>query len=380
MKLARSIAAHSILAVGGLVLAYLVWTDDSPEVSADEVTITPCDADDVTRVALTTEDKDVTLELRGEGAERVAWLTVVRRPAEGEPTTERFVGSDAVAEWLATAAPLRARRSLGELSAEQLEGVGLDEPEGTLAFQCGGASASFRIGGRAYGNGDRYLRAERGGPVYLVASDKLAPLESAEFRLMERQLHTFEWREVVALRLRAFDQERELLQHNRLDEQRAEWVDARTPDRRDETLGNWLSRFPRLRVQSYLEPEAQPGADLSDLEESVAPERVMRVEYRGARGELGFLELSRVTGASELSYYARSETTRSWVRVPSSLAQQIEDDLRSMLGVAPLERPASAAPAPSPAASGDAGASAPDGGTSAAVPAPAPEPAPAPAP
>jgi len=370
MKLARGIAAHSILAVGGLVLAYLVWTDDSPEVSPDEVTITPCDADDVTRVALTTEEKDVTLELRGEGDDRVAWLTVVRRPAEGEPTTERFVGSDAVTEWLAGAAPLRARRSLGELSAEQLGRVGLDEPEGTLAFRCGGSSASFQMGGRAYGNGDRYLRAERGGPVYLVASDKLAPLESAEFRLMERQLHTFEWREVVSLRLAAFDQQRELLQHNRLDEARAEWVDARTPDRRDETFGNWLSRFPRLRVQSYLDPEAQPGSELEGM--SVSPERVMRVEYRGARGELGFLELSRVTGASELTYYARSETTRSWVKVPSSVAQQIEDDLRSMLSVAPLERPAAPAPAPAASGSGDGGVPAPDAGAPAPAPAPAP--------
>src|SRR5690606_30168848 len=119
------------------------WTDDSPEVSPEEVTIARCAADEVAQLALTGADKDVTLELSGQGRERVAWLTVVRRPDEGEPTTERFVGSSAVSEWLAQAAPLRARRSLGELSAEQLAGVGLDEPQGTLAFQCGGQRVSF---------------------------------------------------------------------------------------------------------------------------------------------------------------------------------------------------------------------------------------------
>jgi len=357
MKLARGIAAHSILALGGLVLAYLVWTDDSPEVSPDEVTIADCSAGAVQRVELTTKEKDVLLEMRSDEGGRVAWLTVTRRPERGEPSTERFVGSKAVGEWLAQVGPLRARRSLGELGAEQLGEVGLAEPEGTLKLRCGEREASFVLGGRAYGTGDRYVRAERGGPVYLVASDRLAPLESAEFRLMERQLHTFEWRDVVSLRLAAFGQERELLQHNRLDEQRAEWVDARTPDRRDETFGNWLSRFPRLRVQRYLDPDARPGSDLEGM--SASPERVMRIEYRGQRGELGFVELERVSG-TELSYYARTETTRSWVKVPSSVAQQIEDDLRSMLDVPPLERPA---PPPAPAeteTAADAGAPPPD--------------------
>lgn len=351
MKLGRSIAAHSILAVGGLLLAYLVWTDDSPERSPDEVTITSCDAAAIQRVELEMKDKDVRLEMRGEqGGDRYAWLTVERRPESGQPSTDGFVGSEAVREWLSQIAPLRARRSLGELSAEQLADVGLAEPEGKLRLHCGDQTATFSLGSRAYGTGDRYVRAEAGGPVYLLASDRLSPLESAEFRLMERQLHTFEWRDVVSLRLRAFGQEREYLQHNRLDQLRAEWVDARTPDRRDETFGNWLSRFPRLRVQRYLEPDARPGAELDGV--SAASERVVRLDYRGPRRQLGFLEIERVMGAAEPTYYARTETTRGWVTVPTSIATQIEDDLRAMLDLPPLERPSTA-----PASGADAASS-----------------------
>ncbi|MCZ7682337.1 MAG: DUF4340 domain-containing protein [Sandaracinaceae bacterium] len=365
MKLGRSIAAHAILAVGGLVLAYLAWTDEAPEVSEDEVNVLECAPDALARVELRTEEKDVTLEMRSEGSGRVAWFTVVRRPENGEPVTESFVGaSEATTEWLAQVAPLRARRSLGELSAEQLEQVELDDPEGRLTIDCGGRSTTYQLGGRSYGTGDRYLRAEGGGPVYLVASDRLAPLESAEFRLMERALHTFEWRDVVSLSLRAFGQSKRLLQHNRLDEQAAEWVDAANPDRRDETYGNWMSRFPRLRVQSYLAPDARPGADL-DEGMSVAPQAVMRIDYQGEHGsELGFLEMQRAEATP--AYYARTETTRSWVRVPTSVAQQIEEDLRSMLGVAPLERPAQPAPA-----AADAGApAAPDDPASPEAPSP----------
>ncbi len=399
MKLAQSIAAHSILAVGGLTWAYLVWTDDAPAVDESEVTVFECDPDALTNVELRTEEKDVTLEMREERGSRTAWLTVTRRPENGDPTTEHFVGSSAVNEWLAQVAPLRAKRSLGELSEQQLHEVGLDHPEGRITLRCGGQRTTFQLGGRAYGNGDRYLRADRG-PAYLVGSDRLSPLESAEFRLMERELHTFQPREIVSLTVHAFGQEKQLLQHNRLDEQRAEWVDAASPDRRDDTYGNWLSRFPRLRVQKYLAADAQPGADLEGM--SATPERVLRIDYQGESCELGFVEITRVDGA-EQAYYARSETTRSWVRVPSSVAQQIEDDLRSMLGVEPIEHPsatprpaqqqgesegapqpgAESGAAPTPAPSGTAPTPAPSGSASPPAPPPAAPPsphAPAPAP
>lgn len=343
MKLGRSIAAHAILAIGGLVLAYLVWTDQTPALSPSAVTLVDCDPDALRRAELTTDEKDVRLTREGD----VSWITVTRRPEGGEPATERFVASSALDDWLAEVAPLRANRSLGALEPAQLTEVGLAEPEGTLALRCGDRTTRFELGARAYGSGDRYLRAEGGGPVYLVSRERLAPLESAEHQLMERDLHTFAWRDVVSLHLRAFEQDKELLQHNRLDPRRAEWVDARTPDRRDETFGNWLSRFRRLRVQRYLDVDASPGADLGP---GATAERVLRMDYRGEDGELGFLELERVTGA-ELDYYARSETTQSWVRVPSSIAAQIEEDLRAMLGVDPLERPApppAAPPSPSP--------------------------------
>jgi hypothetical protein len=367
MKLGRSIAAHAILAIGGLSLAYWVWAHEDEAVGAEEVMILDCAADGIGRVELTGEEKDVTLEIMRNEDGLLAWFTVVRRPAQGEPSTERFVGAASVREWLPQIGPLRARRSLGELSAEQLAEVGLDEPDGRLAVRCGEQSTTFLLGGRAYGTGDRYVRAERGGPVYMVPMDRLGPLESAEHRLMERALHTFEWTEVVSLRLRAFGQEKRLQQHNRLDAQRSEWVDAATPDRRDETYGNWLSRFPRLRVQRYLDPDAEPGADLEGF--SAAGQRVMRIDFTGEQGSIGFMELERVDG-TEPAYYARTETSRSWVRVPSSLARQIEDDLRSMLGVAPLERPDAPAPATPRTPTADGGAPAVSAEGVPAVPAP----------
>lgn len=342
MKLHR-VAAHAILAVGGLVLAYLVWTDDAPAAREGEVTIFECAPDAVHRIELTGEREDVRVELSRDREDHAddadaaddappAWITVTERPEEGEPTTARFVGSqEAIEAYLEKVAPLRARRSLGVLGDEELASVGLDAPEGQLVLACGGREARFSVGGRAYGRGDRYLREEDGGTVYLVASDRLAPLESAEHRLMQRQLHTFAWREVVSLTVRAFGADKTLRQRNRHDPRRAEWVDAAAPDRRNELYGNWLSRYPRLRVQDYLGPDARPGADLEDA--SRPAQRVLRLEMEGEDGRLGFAELQRVD-ATPPAYYARTETTRSWVRVPTSVARALEEDLRPVLGLA----------------------------------------------
>ncbi len=335
---ARSVMAHAILALGSLLLAYLVWTDEGTSAAVDEVTVFECRPRDLSAVSLALDDKDIHVELTRDGDELDAWVVIERHPERGEGSRERFAATDAIDQVLEQLAPLRARRSLGELGPEQLAEIGLDEPEGTLTLRCGDREESFTIGGRAYGSGDRYARA--GDAVYLIGDERLEPIESAELRLMERRLHTFEWTEIAAVEVDAFERHKRLLQRNRLDEASAQWVDAERPDTRNELFGNWLGAYPRLRVQRYLEGE--PGSDLEG--DAPAPTSVMRLTFEGEGGEeLGRLELSRVD-ASPAAYYARTETTRGWVRVPPSVAQAFEDDARPVLGLDPIDRTPEAAP------------------------------------
>lgn len=360
----KSVLAHAILALGGLTLAYLVWTDEGPSREVDEVELVDCDPEDVTRAELSTEDKDVTLELTRDGDELLVRATVVRHREGADDETQRFVAAnDGVNEWLAQIAPLTARRTLGDLDAEQLAEIGLEGEEATpgrFALTCGGTTHTFQIGGRAYGSGDRYARLASGGPVQLLGNERLQAIESAEFRLMERQLHRFEWTRVTELRVEAWGQQKTLLQRNRLDEANAEWVDAASPDRRNEAFGNWLSAYPRMRVQRYLDPGQEPGAE---LEQPATAETSLRLTFRGEDGELGRMELRRVDRIP-LVYYVRTETTRDWVTVPASVAQSFEDDARSVLGLDPLDRPEPPAPATSEP---DAGAEGTDAGTDAGV-------------
>ena len=361
----RSVLVHGVLAAIGLVLAYLVWTDETAELSEEAVTLFACDADDLTRVEWRSADRDVDLELtREDGDALTAWITVVRRASEGAEESTRFVGSAEVSTYLEALAPLRAIRSLGVLSDEQLGELELAEPTARITLRCGQRAATFRVGGRSFGSGARYVQPDEGGPVAIVERDVLAPLESAEHRLMQRSLHTFEPSELVSISVRAWGREKRLLQRNRLDPSHAEWVDRESPDRRNELYSNWLASYARLRVQRFLDADARPGADLEGA--SRPSETVFSLTLQGEDGEVGRVEMQRVDADAPTgpAYYVRTETTRSWVRVPTSVAASVEEDLRAVLELPPLERPIPPAPEPpTPEATSDAGPSAADAGT-----------------
>ncbi len=376
----RSVLTHAILALGGLTLAYLVWTEETPVVSPDEVTLLDCDAEALSEVTLALADQTTRLRVEREGETTATLFTVTRESDDEGAAPARFVGNDAAAAFLEQVAPLKARRSLGELSEEQLSELGLDEPEGTLTVVCGDARAVFSLGEGPYGEGDRYARAESGGPVYLISSANLLPMQSATAQLMQRALHTFAWSEVESMTLRGSGVEKRLRQRNRRDERRAEWVDAADPDRRNELYGNWFAGYARMRLQAYLAEGASPGSDLEGM--SADSEPILRAEMFDEHGtRLGELELVRVN-ASPPAFYARTETTRGWVRLPASGAGAFTENLRPVLGLEPEIPPEPAVPTPPTEAPTEVEASATEGmssSTDSSTPEPpAPEP-PAPA-
>lgn len=333
----KSVVLHGVTALGGLLFAYSVWVaDDMPERSGDTVTVFVCDPEDVTQVELRGGTDRVALSRR-DGERPLYWVSVTRAPEAGEQTAAEFVGGEGVATLLEALAPLEAIRSLGALEGESVAELGLEEGVSRLEITCGERSIVLDVGGTAYGTGNRYLRRSGEHEVFLVGAATLRSLETAEFQLMQRALHTFEESDIVELTITVDGQARRLEQRARFS--RPEWVDAEEPDRRNELYGNWLGRIARLRAQRYLAPDASPGG--SEAGVSAAPVPVVRVVYRGdGDAELGRLELVRVDG-DEVEYYARTETTRSWVLVPNSVAAQVEEDARSVVDLAPLVRPES---------------------------------------
>jgi hypothetical protein len=297
---------------------------------------------------------------------RALWVSS-RNIREGEEEPKEpveFIASEVVDEYLKRVAPFTALRSLGEVPEDSLEDIGLKDIKTHLRVECGRRSVEFEVGGSAYGSGERYIRKKGEKTVYLVDEAVVTELERAQQRMMQRELHRFETTEITGLTVKAFDRERNLLQRDRHEARTAQWVDADDPEQLNELYGNWLTRVERLRAQQYLALDAEPGSDMENV--TVAAEPVVVIEYRGdGDAELGRLELVKVP-AEQPEYYARTETTRAWVKVVRSLAQQVEDDVRPVVGLEPLEREEPAPPTPTTPATS----------TTPATPTPTPRPAP----
>ena len=381
----RSLVLHGVLALGGLIMAWNVWTEEATEeVSPDAVELFEC-GESLEAIRLLGERRDTVLEAREEDGRPYYWIRIERRPDRADPVVKEFVGGEAVDELVLKLEPLRAERSLGVLDDEKLEELELDGEGQRLRIECGSRSVEWRVGATTFGQPLRYLRDPESGIVFLADSSLISELEAAEHRLMQRELLRLDMTEVETLHVRAFGEEQTLKQANRHDAARAQWVDAADPDRRNDLYGNWLNRFARLTVQEYLAVDAEPGADLEDA--SASYETLVEMEYRDEEGEvLDTLQLARVD-AEQPQYYARTGATRSWVKVIRSVSQQIEDEARPVVGLEPIERPTppeesprgSAPVSPEGAAVPAEGALAPTEG-SPTVPVPAPRTPPVPAP
>ncbi|MEM7447370.1 MAG: DUF4340 domain-containing protein [Myxococcota bacterium] len=395
----KSVLIQGLLAMSSLVVAYLVWTDEDTESLREEVAVLDCDAQRIQSIRLKTPTREVAMSPRGEIDDRFWWIETRRVQPSAEPAVNAFVAGDAFDAYARNFGPLSARRDLGVVDAETLAELGFfvpaedkavnheaagdeaakddkaakdadagddkaagdaeagDDEEkepSTLALTCGDQEHAFELGGSAYGSGDRYLRTEHD-RVYLVSADLVRNAETAS-SLMQRDLLNFEMSEVDMMVLLAFDEELRLKHYNRLDEAQADWVDANEPDRRNELYGNWMSQLSRLRATRYLEPDAEPGADLEG-DVRVAPLATF-VFLDESADELGRVELVRANSELDVEYYARSNATRGWVRTLRSLGKQVAEELRPLVGLdaAPEPEPVRMIPARSASDSASDGA------------------------
>ncbi len=359
----KGLVVHAILASIGLITAYTVWAGNDVEKDVGDVTILECSKDSLQEVLYENPTKRVSLKFNSKDGKRSAWVSESNTPKKGKKTSTTFVGGSAVDDYVAKVSPLRALRRLGSVDKETLKEIKLDKPDTFITFKCGSRKQKFSVGAAAFGSGNRYLRAGNKGDAYLVHADLVRDLQSAEFRLMQRELYRFSGKDIHTLAVKGMNRSKELLHRNRLDPAKAEWVDKAAPDRRNELYGNWLDRVERLRAQKYLGKGKAPGSDL-EMNSSAAANQVLELEYRAENGDvLGTTTLTRVDTDKEPEYYAKSNATQVWVKVPASLARQIEEDVPVVLGLqAPKkENPADngAAPAAPGAVTGGNGAAAP---------------------
>jgi hypothetical protein len=329
VKPLRTLAPHLLALVLAGGFAVSIWTrDKEPRALAQgDVTVWRGRADDVTHVAFEGKNRTLSLDAKKDdrgryfvgSAERPAPPPVGDAGAPAAAPTKTVLLSVAGGKKLAEAlAPLKALRDVGKPAPDRAADFGLAEPEGTLKVTIGGAEHQLVIGGPTPGGSDRYVKDPSSGEVYAVTGDVFRDVESPDIRLLERELHDFKDAEIQRVHIAAGGKARDLV-HGGAELKRI-WADAASPEQNDETAGNWMAKLDRLRPLEYL--TAPP--------EGKQP--VVRVDFQGG-SPLGWMEVVKVpaTSGGKSDYYVQTERTRLFAKVSSTLAEQVEQDLASIV-------------------------------------------------
>jgi len=252
-------------------------------------------------------------------------------------TTKSFRGNEQADKLFEQFAPMRVVRALGTVDDKKAKELGLDAPKKKLTIQAKGQTYLFSLGQNSYGAGDIYARDAQG-QVYLLSHRMVSDFEFAESRLMERRLHRFERSEFdrieVEVMTTAGPKKRTLLQKNKQDNANFFFVDAATPDKRDDTLKNWVDKILRMAINDYVAqgeepktPTVTPGAPLVG--------EVLKLRFLDGSKEVGTAVFSRypMAGQSGVAqqpqgqdYFARTETTIGLVRLLAATAESAVTD------------------------------------------------------
>lgn len=344
--LRRSLGVHTGLFVVAALLGFRAWTaEDEPNKKSVAAELWSGRVSDLSRIEYRTEKKLVTLEPKEDGAGRYfignietfaekpkpvtadAGVPAVHPPPHAAPEStepKRFISLSKGAELAESLATLKASRVLGKIAPERIADFGFDKTDlGELKVVVAGKEHTLQLGEKTPGGSDRYVRDTASGEAYVIPGAIANDLTSADNRLIERDFHDFGDEKVAKVTIKTATGSREVVRHA---VEKDFWAHPDSPDTKDETVSNWMTKVDRLRVTTYVEP----------LEPAPKPEdTVVRVEYLNDKGRsLGHLELLRrpsKDGKDKPDYVASSERTRWHATVLRSTAEQIDQDLASVL-------------------------------------------------
>ena len=326
MNDARTLALHAgLLAVAASAAGWAYTRDRTVTPSLPtEVTLWSGRAADVDRITWDTKSRRVVLTGKSDAEGRFFEGTVDRDAAPagdagaGNHVFSTFVSVASAGKLAEGLAQLKAVRAIGRVEGSRAEEYGLAAPEGTLIVRVGGVEHKLLVGAQAPGGLDRYVLDPARGEAFAIHADPVRDLEAAETRLLERDLHAWKENDVVSARLTVGGRTREVVRGG--DAGKRFWADPTARDKADETVANWMQKLDRVRINDFVEKAPEGRAT------------VLRVDYQGASGKLGFVELSRAKDAAgKDEWYLTSERARLWGKVTPSLADQVAQDLETIV-------------------------------------------------
>lgn len=344
--LRRGLGLHIGLFVVASLLGLRAWTaEDEPNKKPVAAELWSGRVSDLSRIEYRTEKKVVSLEPKEDEGGRYFIGTVETIPEKPKPASadagapaatpphapppesgepKRFISLTKGSELAESLATLKASRVLGKIAPERIPDFGFDKTDqGELKVVVAGKEHSLQLGEKTPGGSDRYVRDTATGEAYVISGTIANDLTSADNRLIEREFHDFGDDKVAKVVIKTATGSREVVRHA---VEKDFWAKPDSPDTKDETVSNWMTKVDRLKVTTYVE----------SLDPAPKPEdQVVSVEYFNDHGrKLGFFELVRRApkdAKEKPDYVARSERTRWHATVLKSTAEQIDQDLASVL-------------------------------------------------
>ncbi|HMU40081.1 MAG TPA: DUF4340 domain-containing protein [Pseudomonadota bacterium] len=387
-SLLSPVYVHAVLAMLAVGFAYQTWTRDRTQTQTDSVVVLDAAKKDVASLNYQDETKEITVEKRtGQDGEPYAWLVTKTKtkvpvpqpatasatgenktsptpnpqdakattPAENKPptpaaaptpaekpaqperppemkevtTVKEYRGNDSAMELLNLFGPLKALRALGAVDDAKAKELGFVDSKKKLTVRAKGLEYNFVLGGTSYGGGDSYVRDGQG-QVYLLSQRIAADFEFSDSRLMERKLHRFERADYDRIEVKVGEKTRVVVQGNRQNQQNFFFADGATPDKRDDTLKNWVEKLSRLAIGDYVARGEEPTADKAAVAMSGAPKsgEIMNAHFFDGKREIGSVVLFRYPNAksNQPDFFAKTETTVGLVRLIASTADSVLQD------------------------------------------------------
>jgi hypothetical protein len=233
------------------------------------------------------------------------------------PPPRDLRGNETAEQLLDRVSPPMATRDLGAITPARRTELGLEASSKRLWLDTGqglsgpGRTLEFVVSTPPGAAGAYLLSPD--GHLWLIHESLVQDLSAAASRLVDRRLHAFRSDEPDALQIQLDGRIRAFVVRRAQGSTRV--APAENPDAPSADATAWADRVWRLAPLEVL--------GRGETSREGTPSTALRVEYTRDRKPLGFLELGRA-GAE---WFARTEHTAGWVRLPpqsASLREQAE--------------------------------------------------------
>jgi hypothetical protein len=182
--------------------------------------------------------------------------------------------------------PFRARRSLGDIPADELAAMGLVSPQRSLAITAGRRELELELGNETYGGQAYYAKPPGQDEVFLVDAEIVRTFETQPRNMMDSRIVTVPLSDVVGLEIEVAGRKAEFVHRNK-DQFRARFFAPRaTPESKSEAVDGLMSTFVGLKASEFLEkaPEGEEQVLIRYLRDGAPPHDVRLYKQKDQSG------------------------------------------------------------------------------------------------